>query len=239
MRDMILKMTITTQSRLLFEEASNILVGGVNSPVRAFKSVGGIPPFIQSGSGAYLTDEDGKVYIDYVLAFGPLFFGHANPVINQAISEAAQEGTSFGASTKWEMLLAKKIQTFFPSIQKIRFVNSGTESCMSAIRLARGYTKRPYILKFSGCYHGHTDSLLVAAGSGNLTLGKPDSEGVLEEFTRHTLVVPYNDIEGVMEAFITYGTKIAGVIVEPVCGNMGLIPPVPGFLETIDRKSVV
>lgn len=222
-----------SRSEQLFGEASKILVGGVNSPVRACKAVGMNPLFIARSEGPFLFSEDGQRYIDYVGAFGPHILGHAHPTIIKAIQEAAHLGTSFGACSALETTLAKLIISFFPSIEKIRLVNSGTEACMSAIRLARGFTGRPIILKFNGCYHGHADSLLVAAGSGNLTFGHPDSAGIPESFVQHTAVLEFNDSAGVRAFFQAHGEQVAGVIVEPVCGNMGVVLPEPGFLETL------
>ncbi len=216
-----------------FQEASSILVGGVNSPVRAFKSVGGTPVFFKKGSGALLTSEDDKSYIDYVLAWGPHILGHAHPDITEAISDAAKRSTAFGAPSVSETECARQIQFFYPHLEKIRFVNSGTEAAMSAVRLARGVTKRDLIIKFAGCYHGHADSLLVSAGSGGLTFGKPDSEGVLSDVAKHTMVISYNDSQAVKDVFITYGDNIAGVIVEPFCGNMGFIRPSLEFIRTL------
>lgn len=212
-----------------------MLVGGVDSPVRAFKHVDGIPLFVRSGEGPYLYTEDDRVYVDYVLSWGPLLLGHAHPRVVSAITAAAQKGTSFGAPTVAETQLARRVQHFFPSMEKLRFVNSGTEACMSAIRVARGFTGRPLLVKFEGCYHGHADSLLVAAGSGGLTHGCPDSAGVTAEVAAQTLVLPYNDIDAVHELFLKNGHRIAGVIVEPVCGNMGVVLPRPDFLPTLRR----
>ncbi|NBV41249.1 glutamate-1-semialdehyde-2,1-aminomutase [bacterium] len=220
-------------SQNLFEEASEILVGGVNSPVRAFRNVGGSPLFIKSGNGARIVTEDGQSLIDYVLSWGPMILGHAHPDVLAAISGAIVNGTSFGAPTRSETVLGKLIQGFFPSVEKVRFVNSGTEACMSAIRLARGFTGRRRIVKFDGCYHGHADSLLVAAGSGALTHGEPDSAGVLPELAQFTSVLPYNDIDAITSLFAEVGHDIAAVIVEPVAGNMGVVLPKPGFLETL------
>jgi len=216
-----------------FEEAKSVFVGGVNSPVRAFKSVGGEPIFFDRGEGSHLVDLNGKSYIDYVGSWGPLLLGHAHSQVISAITQAAQKGCSFGAPHLGEIALARLVQYFYPSMEKIRFVSSGTEATMAAIRLARGATGRSKILKFSGCYHGHADSLLVAAGSGASTLAIPDSAGVPASFAAETLVVGYNDIAGVKAIFSAYGHEIAGVIVEPVCGNMGLLLPQPGFLETL------
>jgi glutamate-1-semialdehyde 2,1-aminomutase len=227
-------MSVSTKTSTdLFKDAEKILVGGVNSPVRAFKSVDSNPIFMKSGQGASLLSEDGKTYIDYVLSYGPLLLGHADPDITNAIKDAAEKGTSFGAPTKAETELALAIQDVYKSIEKIRFVNSGTEATMSAIRLARGVTGKKQLLKFDGCYHGHSDSLLVAAGSGALTHSNPDSLGVLDDTSKHTAVLPYNDAEGVKTYFKAHGHDIAAVIVEPVAGNMGVVTPVPGFLETL------
>ncbi|RAP32702.1 glutamate-1-semialdehyde-2,1-aminomutase [Candidatus Marinamargulisbacteria bacterium SCGC AAA071-K20] len=226
-------MTTKTRSSDLFIDAEKILVGGVNSPVRAFKSVDSTPIFMKSGSGSKLMSEDGLEYIDYVLSYGPLILGHNDPDITKAIKEAAEKGTSFGAPTVKETELAKLIQDVYPSIEKLRFVNSGTEATMSAIRLARGVTDKKKLLKFDGCYHGHSDSLLVATGSGALTHANPDSLGVLEDTAKHTTVLPYNDSSGVTAYFKKHGHDIAAIIVEPVAGNMGVILPEPGFLETL------
>jgi glutamate-1-semialdehyde 2,1-aminomutase len=218
------------KSEELFQRAQRVLIGGVNSPVRSFKSIGGTPVFIKEGKGAYLFSEDGERLIDYVLSWGPLLFGHAHPVILEAIQTALKNGTSFGAPCEQEIELVDLIQYFFPSCEKIRLVNSGTEATMSAIRLARGYTGRKKILKFNGCYHGHVDSLLVQAGSGGLTFGQPNSAGVLEEVTQHTLLCEFNDIESVKKAFIEHGEDLAGIIVEPIVGNMGVVLPHSSFL---------
>lgn len=218
-------------SRVWFKRAHNIIPGGVNSPVRAFKGVDGQPPFIKSGKGAYLFDIDQNPYIDYVCSWGPLILGHAHPYIQEKIVEALENGSSFGAPTQIEVQLAEKICALMPSIQMIRFVNSGTEAAMSAIRLARGFTKRDKFIKFSGCYHGHADSLLVASGSGGLTLNLPSSAGVPESITEHTLIAEYNDLEAVAALFAAQGDDIAAVILEPVAGNMNLVLPAPGFLQ--------
>lgn len=223
----------TSKSKELFTEAQKILVGGVNSPVRSFKAVGEFPLFIKKGKGCYLYSEDGDKFIDYVLSWGPMLFGHANPIILKAIQEALENGTSFGAPCKLEIELAKLINHFFPSCEKVRLVNSGTEATMSAIRLARGFTKRKKIIKFNGCYHGHVDSLLIQAGSGGLTHGHPDSAGVLPEFTEHTLLCNYNDIESVERVFKEFPGEIAGLIIEPVPGNMGLVLPQNSFLNNL------
>jgi len=220
-----------TKSISLFQEAQTLFPGGVNSPVRAFRAVGGQPLFISRGEGPYLFDVDGNQYIDCVLSWGPLITGHAHPDVVKAIQEAALMGTSYGAPSPLEIELAKSIMEFMPNIEMIRFVNSGTEATMSALRLARAYTKREKIIKFDGCYHGHADMLLVQAGSGVATLGLPDSPGVPSAVASDTLVAQFNDLESVEVLFKKYPDKIAGIIVEPVAGNMGVIPPLPGFLE--------
>jgi len=214
----------------LYIRAKKVLVGGVNSPVRAFGAVGGTPRFIVRGKGSKIWDCDGKSYIDYLASWGPLILGHAHPAVNQAVSRAAKRGTSFGASTESEVELAELIRTAFPLMEKVRLVNSGTEAVMSALRLARGVTGRDKILKFSGGYHGHSDSLLVSAGSGALSFGHPSSAGVPRDFAQHTLVCPYNDLDAVEKTFKKFRHLIAAVIVEPVAGNMGVVPPDPGFL---------
>ncbi len=219
------------QSRALQKRAEQFFPGGVNSPVRAFGSVGGDPPFLVRGEGAYVWDADGNQYIDYVGSWGPLILGHAVPDVIDAIVHAARNGTSFGASTPTEADLAELVTEAFPAVEKVRFVSSGTEATMSAIRLARAYTKRKIIVKFEGCYHGHSDALLVKAGSGVATLGIPGSAGVPEEFVEFTLALPYNNLNAVEEAFAKFKDKIACVIVEPVVGNMGCVPPEPGYLE--------
>ncbi|MCX7760737.1 MAG: glutamate-1-semialdehyde 2,1-aminomutase [Hydrogenothermaceae bacterium] len=213
------------RSRELFKEAQKYLVGGVNSPVRAFKSVGSEPLFINRGKGSRIWDEDGNEYIDYVLSWGPLILGHAHDQILNAIKQIANFGTSFGAPTKIEVDMAKEVVDAVKSVEMVRFVNSGTEATMSAIRLARGYTKRKHIVKFDGCYHGHGDSLLVSAGSGVATLGIPGTPGIPEELAKLTIVLPYNNIEAVEETFKKYGEDIACVIIEPVAGNMGVVAP--------------
>jgi glutamate-1-semialdehyde 2,1-aminomutase len=238
--------TMTRQveaSRKLQKRAEQVFPGGVNSPVRAFGSVGGDPPFIVRGQGSHLWDADENKYIDYVGSWGPLILGHAPPGVPEAVSAAAKHGTSFGASTAAEADLAEIVISAFPHVEKMRFVNSGTEATMSAIRLARAYTKRKYIVKFEGCYHGHADALLVRAGSGIATLGIPGSAGVPEEFTQLTLALPYNDVDAVELAFKKFDKQIACVIVEPVVGNMGCVPPNPMYLDALreitDREKSV
>lgn len=221
------------ESRRLQQRAESMIPGGVNSPVRAFRSVGGNPPFIARGKGSHIWDADGNEFIDYVGSWGPLILGHAPPDVLDAIVTAVCNGTSFGASTASEADLAELVLAAFPSIQKIRFVNSGTEATMSAIRLARAYTKRKYIVKFEGCYHGHADALLVKAGSGVATLGIPGSAGVPEEFIQFTLALPFNDIKAVEHAFQKYKHQIACVIVEPVVGNMGCVPASDDYLVAL------
>ena len=220
-----------TISEQLFAEALKYIPGGVNSPVRAFRAVGGQPFFVNKAKGARVWDVDGNKYIDYVGTWGPAILGHAHPKIIKAVRAAAQNGTSFGIPNPFEVTLAKMICSWVPSVQKVRMCNSGTEACMSAIRLARGFTNRDKIIKFDGCYHGHADSLLVKAGSGALTFGNPDSAGVPAAFTQHTIVLPYNDCEAVKAAFAANPNQIAGIIVEPVPGNAGLYLPKPDYLE--------
>lgn len=220
-----------SKSAALFEQAQQLIPGGVNSPVRAFKSVNLQPPFIQRGAGARVYDVDGNVYIDYVGSWGPLILGHAHPQVVAAVQQAAADGCSFGAPTEREVHLAQRIVEAFPAMEMVRMVNSGTEATMTAIRLARGFTGRDVILKFAGCYHGHADSLLVKAGSGAMTFGVPDSPGVPADLARHTLTVPYNDVAAVRQALEHHPGQVACVIVEPAAGNMGLVPPAPGFLE--------
>jgi glutamate-1-semialdehyde 2,1-aminomutase len=220
-------------SRELFDLALQYIPGGVNSPVRAFKGVGGDPLFFKSGKDAYLVDSDENRYVDYVGAWGPLILGHLNPVVVEALQEQLKQGLGYGASTMGEIQIAKKICELVPSIEKVRLVTSGTEATMSAIRLARGYTRRDIIVKFEGCYHGHVDGLLVKAGSGALTLGEPDSLGVPKAYTDLTHVLTYNDIEGVKSFFAEKGDQIACIIVEPIAGNMNFVPPIPGFLECL------
>jgi len=221
------------ESRALQQRAEQLIPGGVNSPVRAFRSVGSDPPFLVSGQGAYVWDADGNRYIDYVGSWGPLILGHANPQVVEAITLAARNGTSFGASTPREAELAALVTEAFPAIEKVRFVSSGTEATMSAIRLARAATGRKFIVKFEGCYHGHSDALLVKAGSGVATLGIPGSDGVPEEFVEFTLALPYNNRNAVESAFAKFKNQIACVIVEPVVGNMGCVPPEAGYLKTL------
>ncbi len=220
-----------TQSETLFARAQKTIPGGVNSPVRAFKAVGGTPRFITKADGPFIWDVDGNKYIDYVQSWGPMVLGHNNNDIRDAVVAAAQNGLSFGAPTEAEIIMAEKITELVPSMEMVRMVNSGTEATMSAIRLARGYTSKNKILKFEGCYHGHADALLVKAGSGALTLGVPSSPGIPEDYAKHTLTVEFNNLESVQHAFNEHGDDIACIIVEPVAGNMNCIPPVPGFLE--------
>jgi glutamate-1-semialdehyde 2,1-aminomutase len=222
-----------SKSEALFRRALEIIPGGVNSPVRAFKSVGGNPLFIARGEGSHIFDVDGNEYIDYVGSWGPLLLGHRHPAILEALQKALAIGTSFGAPTEQEVELAAAICNAVPSIEMVRLVNSGTEATMSAIRVARGFTGRDLIVKFEGCYHGHVDSLLVKAGSGLATLGIADTQGVPKAFCDTTIALPYNSPEAVEEAFRTRGEQIAAVIVEPVVGNMGCVPPLPGFLEAL------
>ena len=219
------------RSKLLFEAAKMVIPGGVNSPVRAFKAVGGNPLFIARGLGSRITDADGKEYVDYVCSWGPLILGHCHPEVMEALRGILETGTSFGAPTEREIELAQLICEAFPSIEKVRLTNSGTESAMAAIRLARGVTGRSLIVKFEGCYHGHGDSFLVKAGSGVATLGLPDSPGVPAEMAKLTLTCPFNNLESVRRIFENHSLEIAAVIVEPVAGNMGCIPPLEGFLQ--------
>jgi glutamate-1-semialdehyde 2,1-aminomutase len=220
-----------TRSQELFAEALKYIPGGVNSPVRAFRAVGGQPFFVNKAKGARVWDVDGNEYIDYVGTWGPAILGHAHPKIIKAVQEAAENGTSFGIPNPFEVTMARLICSLVPSVQKVRMCNSGTEATMSAIRLARGYTQRNKIIKFDGCYHGHADSLLVKAGSGALTFGNPDSAGVPAAFTQHTVVLPFNDIDSIEAAFAANKEQIAGIIIEPVPGNAGLYLPQPGYLE--------
>ncbi len=218
-------------SEALFNQAEQVIPGGVNSPVRAFRGVGGKPLFFQSAKGAHIVDVDGREYVDYVGSWGPMILGHAHPQVIEAVMQCMQQGLSFGAPTEIEIKLAKKVCQMMPSIDKIRMVSSGTEATMSAIRLARGFTGRDKIIKFAGCYHGHADFLLVAAGSGALTLGIPDSAGVPASFAQQTLIAEYNRLDTVSELFEKYQDEIAAIIVEPVAGNMNCVLPQPGFLE--------
>jgi glutamate-1-semialdehyde 2,1-aminomutase len=222
---------LTAASERLFAAAQRVLPGGVNSPVRAFRGVGGIPRFIARGEGPSLIDADGNRYLDLVLSWGPLILGHGHPEVLAAVIEAAKRGTTFGAPTELEVRLAERVVATFPGMQMVRFVSSGTEAVMSAVRLARAATRRTLILKFDGCYHGHSDALLAAAGSGVATLGLPDSPGVTPATVADTLVVSYNDLAAVQTLFASRGSEIAAVLVEPVAGNMGVVPPVPGFLQ--------
>ncbi|HSW50609.1 MAG TPA: glutamate-1-semialdehyde 2,1-aminomutase, partial [Bryobacteraceae bacterium] len=226
---------IHKKSEELFARAIQSIPGGVNSPVRAFRGVGGSPLFITRGRGSHIWDADGNQYIDYVGSWGPLLLGHAHPEILRAVEEAAADGTSFGAPTQREIELAETIREFVPSMELVRLVNSGTEATMSAIRLARGYTGRDLTVKFEGCYHGHVDSLLVKAGSGMATLGLPDTAGVPASFAGTTIALPFNSVEAVEGAFRSHGDRIASVIVEPVAGNMGCVPPAEGFLQALRR----
>ena len=220
-------------SQRLFERAKLSIPGGVNSPVRAFRSVGGCPAFIARGQGPHIYDADDNEYIDYICSWGPLLIGHRHPEILDAVNEALTRGTSFGAPTSQEIDLAETIRALVPSCEMVRLVNSGTEATMSALRVARGFTNRDITIKFEGCYHGHVDSLLVKAGSGVATLGLPDSPGVPKGFSDTTIAIPFNDISAVEQVFHTRGKEIAAVIVEPVCGNMGCIAPNPGYLEAL------
>jgi len=222
-----------SKSAALLERACQIIPGGVNSPVRAFRGVGGTPPFIVRGQGSRIIDADGNSYIDYVGSWGPLLLGHRNPAVLEALAGVLETGTSFGAPTEREIDLAEMIRAAMPSMEMVRLVNSGTEATMSALRLARGFTGRDLSIKFEGCYHGHVDSLLVKAGSGLATLGIPDTAGVPKSFADTTIALPFNSIQALEEAFASRGHQIASVIVEPVAGNMGVIPPAPGFLEAM------
>ncbi|MFN3870088.1 MAG: glutamate-1-semialdehyde 2,1-aminomutase [Aquificaceae bacterium] len=221
------------ENRKLFEKAKTLMPGGVSSPVRAFKAVGGDPIIVSRAKGSKLWDVEGKEYIDYLMSWGPLILGHAHPKVVQAIKEQAEKGLSYGLTNAHEIELAQMVVSAMPSVEMVRFVSSGTEATMSAIRLARGYTGKKYVVKFEGCYHGHGDSLLVSAGSGVATLGIPGTPGVPEEIAKLTLVIPYNSIEALEEVFNKYGEDIACVIVEPVAGNMGVVLPKPGFLKAI------
>lgn len=234
MRKPIFKLEVyMTKSAILFADAKTVIPGGVNSPVRSFGGVGGTPVYIDRAKGAYLYDTEDKQYIDYVGSWGPMIVGHAHPDVLHAVNETAAKGLSFGAPTELETLMAKKICKLVPSIEQIRMVSSGTEATMSAIRLARGHTKRDKIIKFEGCYHGHSDSLLVKAGSGALTLGTPSSPGVTAAVAKDTITLTYNDSDAVKQAFSELGEQVAAIIVEPVAGNMNCILPAPGFLETL------
>jgi glutamate-1-semialdehyde 2,1-aminomutase len=223
----------TDRSTELLRRAKAVIPGGVNSPVRAFKAVGGAPLFIAKAQGSSIWDVDGNRYIDYVGSWGPLILGHAHPDVVEAAKHAVERGSSYGAPTEGEVRLAELLTKRVPSVKKVRLVSSGTEACMSAIRVARGFTKRDAIVKFEGCYHGHADYLLVKAGSGVATFGLPDSPGVPSDFAKHTLTLPFNDIAKLKALFDTRGNEIACAIIEPVVGNMGLVPPVPGYLETL------
>ena len=226
---------MTSRNEALFQRAQKSIPGGVNSPVRAFRSVGGTPRFIARAEGARVWDADGKAYVDYVGSWGPAIAGHAHPAIVAAVREAALRGLSFGAPSEAEVDIAELICELMPSIEMVRLVSSGTEATMSAIRLARGFTGRDAIVKFEGCYHGHADSLLVKAGSGLLTFGNPSSGGVPADFAKHTIVLDYNDLQQVEDAFRARGGEIAAVIVEAIAGNMNLVKPLPGFLEGLRR----
>lgn len=223
------------RSEELFEEAVNLIPGGVNSPVRAFVSVGMTPRFIASAEGAYMTDADGKRYLDYVGSWGPMILGHANPMVLEKVMEACRRGLSFGAATEAEVDMARLICSMVPSVEMVRMVNSGTEAVMSAVRAARGYTGRNKIIKFEGCYHGHSDAMLVKAGSGVMTAGVPDSSGVPAGCTEDTLLAVYNDLDSVKDLFDAWDGQIAALIVEPVGANMGVVPPAPGFLEGLRK----
>ncbi|MEK6711762.1 MAG: glutamate-1-semialdehyde 2,1-aminomutase [Nitrospinota bacterium] len=230
-------MTARPKSEALFQAAQRRIPGGVDSPVRAFRGVGGTPFFVDRGKGSRLWDADGNSYIDYVLSWGPLILGHAHPRVVEALREAAGRGTSYGAPTELETTLAGLAAEAYPSMEMLRFVNSGTEATMSAIRLARGFTGRDVVVKFEGCYHGHADGLLVKAGSGGATLDVPDSAGVPADYARNTVTLAYNDTGAVEELFARMGERIAALIVEPVAGNMGLVLPRPGFLEALRRET--
>jgi glutamate-1-semialdehyde 2,1-aminomutase len=223
----------TTRSEELFERARRVIPGGVNSPVRAFRAVGRNPVFIREAAGSNIADADGNTYTDYVGSWGPMILGHAHPAVIEAIREAAAGGTSYGAPTEIEIELAEEIISAYPSVERVRLTSSGTEATMSALRLARGFTGRDRIVKFEGCYHGHSDSLLVKAGSGLATFGSPDSAGVPADFARNTVVIPYNDAGALKKTFEEQGSEIACVIVEPVAGNMGCVPPGEGYLEAM------
>ena len=226
------------RSALLFEEAQKLIPGGVNSPVRAFRGVGGNPVFMDRGDGSRIFDVDGNGYVDYVMSWGPLIFGHAPMHVREAITYAVSRGTSFGASTEKEIDLARAIVDAVPSIDKVRLVNSGTEAVMSAVRVARGFTKRDKIIKFEGNYHGHSDGFLAQSGSGMLTLGLPDSAGVPASLTQDTITLPYNDVDTFMSAMDANKGEIACVMLEPVAGNMGVVLPRPGFLEALRERTL-
>ena len=221
------------QSRILFEQASKSIAGGVNSPVRAFRAVGGTPVFFSRAKGPFLYDADDREYVDYIGSWGPMIAGHANPAVLSAVRDAIEHGLSFGAPTAVETEMAERVKTFFPSMQKMRFCSSGTEATMSAIRLARGFTGRDTIVKFEGCYHGHSDSLLVKAGSGALTFGVPSSPGVPADLAKHTLNLPFNDLAAAEALFASQGDQLACLIIEPITGNMNMILPKPGYLEAL------
>ncbi|MBU2234117.1 MAG: glutamate-1-semialdehyde 2,1-aminomutase [Pseudomonadota bacterium] len=221
------------ETRNLFAEAQKIIPGGVNSPVRAFRAVGGTPRFIREAAGSKIIDTEGREYIDYVASWGPMILGHSHPDVVAAIREAAGRGTSYGAPTEIEIEMARRIVDAFPSVEMVRMVSSGTEAAMTAIRLARGFTGRDRIIKFAGCYHGHADSLLVKAGSGVATLGIPGSPGIPPQLAELTITLPFNDSDAVQNAVARYGDELACIIVEPIAGNMGVVPPRPGFLETL------
>lgn len=221
------------RSSALFAQAKQVIPGGVNSPVRAFKAVGGTPIFIQEAKGAYLLDEDGNQYIDFISSWGPLILGHGYQPVVQAVQDQAEKGTSYGIPTELETKIAELTISMAPNIDKIRFVNSGTEACMSAVRLARGFTGREKIIKFSGCYHGHSDAFLIQAGSGAVTFGSPNSPGVTQGTAKDTLLATYNNVDSVTQLFKANPDEIAAIIIEPVAGNMGCIPPEPGFLESL------
>src|SRR5262245_12927834 len=233
-----LSLKFMSKSEQLFNRAQEVIPGGVNSPVRAFRSVGGKPLFIERGDGSHIWDADGKEYIDYIGSWGPLIFGHRPPEIVKALSEVLEIGTSFGAPTEREVEIAELITQLVPSVEKVRLVNSGTEATLSAIRLARGFTSRERIVKFDGCYHGHGDSLLVKAGSGVATLGLPDSPGVPASLAELTTVLPFNDSRALKDEFEKRGNDIACVIIEPVVGNMGTVAPEPGFLELLREMTI-
>lgn len=222
-----------SHSQKLIDLAKQVIPGGVNSPVRSFNAVGGTPVFFSHAKGTYLYDEDGNEYLDYVGSWGPMILGHQHPDVISALHIAIDKALSFGAPTKIEVEIAQKICELMPNIEMVRMQNSGTEATMTAIRLARGFTGRNLLIKFEGCYHGHSDSLLIKAGSGALTFGQTSSAGVPEDLAKHTLCLPYNDIQALSDAFTKFGTEIAGVIIEPVAGNMGCVPPMPGFLQTL------